>query len=328
MRVGRRSIGADVNELATFVSEVKTTVLGPDELDVVDAWISCLPDAVRHGNGQPNLHDWRLRGYLKDLDSAATWRLRTLIAHALDSLKVVDEGPTREFCRIVILRTAQWALDMRDELPSTDEFRAVLQGLAQSMLAAARRFSEEMGSHFFPPRILTQASPGLVERLQDEIGRPRLILTSPPYPGVYVLYHRWKMRGRREVAAPYWIADRNDGAGMSHYTMAARDNRTTFDPYFTALGTAYEDLRKVAGPKTLLVQMVGFNNVDVQLRRYLKTMNEAGFDEVLVPMVATAEDGRLWRNVPGRRWWSTTAALQASSEHTSREVVLIHQLAT
>ena len=30
-------------------------------------------------------------------------------------------------------------------------------------------------------------------------GRVRLVLTSPPYPAVHVLYHRWQVKGRKET---------------------------------------------------------------------------------------------------------------------------------
>ncbi len=53
---------------------------------------------------------------------------------------------------------------------------------------------------------------------------PKLILTSPPYPGVHVLYHRWQVDGRKETPAPFWIANKLDGAGLSHYTMGDRKN--------------------------------------------------------------------------------------------------------
>lgn len=43
------------------------------------------------------------------------------------------------------------------------------------------------------PRIVSNDTPGL-------------ILTSPPYPGVHVLYHRWQVQGRKETPAPFWIA--------------------------------------------------------------------------------------------------------------------------
>ena len=51
---------------------------------------------------------------------------------------------------------------------------------------------------------------------------PRLVLTSPPYPGVHVLYHRWQVDGRKEAPLPFMIANKLDGAGLSYYTMGDR----------------------------------------------------------------------------------------------------------
>jgi hypothetical protein len=41
---------------------------------------------------------------------------------------------------------------------------------------------------------------------------PKLVLTSPPYPGVHVLYHRWQVDGRKETPLPFMIAGKLDGA--------------------------------------------------------------------------------------------------------------------
>ena len=66
------------------------------------------------------------------------------------------------------------------------------------------------------PRSSSSGYRGLADKLREiDAPKPKLVLTSPPYPGVYVNYHRWKLRGRREIPAPYWIAGREDGNGMS-----------------------------------------------------------------------------------------------------------------
>ena len=50
----------------------------------------------------------------------------------------------------------------------------------------------------------------------------KLVLTSPPYPGVHVVYHRWQILGRKETPAPFWLANQRDGAGESHYLLGPR----------------------------------------------------------------------------------------------------------
>ena len=59
----------------------------------------------------------------------------------------------------------------------------------------------------------------------QNVRAPKLVLTSPPYPGVHVLYHRWQVDGRKEAPLPFMIANKLDGAGSSYYTMGDRKYR-------------------------------------------------------------------------------------------------------
>ena len=36
----------------------------------------------------------------------------------------------------------------------------------------------------------------------DQVGPADLVVTSPPYPGIHMLYHRWQVDGRKETDAP------------------------------------------------------------------------------------------------------------------------------
>src|SRR4029077_7146455 len=86
---------------------------------------------------------------------------------------------------------------------------------------------------------------------------PSLVVTSPPYPGVYVLYHRWKVRGRKESAAPFWLADCHDGQGQAYYGLG--DHRhAELKAYFEGIKTAFAAVRRVATPHSLVVQLLAF----------------------------------------------------------------------
>jgi hypothetical protein len=61
--------------------------------------------------------------------------------------------------------------------------------------------------------------------------KANLVVTSPPYPGIHILYHRWQVDGRKETPAPYWIAGCYDGKGAAYYNFADR-NETHQDDYF------------------------------------------------------------------------------------------------
>jgi hypothetical protein len=82
-------------------------------------------------------------------------------------------------------------------------------------------------------------------------------------------------------------------------------------------------VRRVIAPAALVVQLVAFKEPDWQLSRYLESMSAAGFDEVLPASLGIPVQGRLWRKVPGRRWF----ALIQGELATSQEVVLFHRKA-
>jgi hypothetical protein len=222
---------------------------------------------------------------------------------------------------------------MRQVVPNVADFRAKLLETLAGMRTvagdhtAAVRLADLRAPEQSVPRtkLIEAALPGLAShRALRERGAPTLILTSPPYPGVYVNYHRWKIRGRLETPAPYWIADRQDGNGIAHYTMGARSDRT-LNTYFSRLEAAYSELAELARPGTRLVQMVGFNEPEDQLPRYLEVMERCGFKEQRLDSIANDEDGRLWRPVPSRRWWTQANSMRQVAPHTSREVVLVHR---
>jgi hypothetical protein len=57
-------------------------------------------------------------GYYKHLDHPSRWRLRKAIEQALAAAVGLDTPRLEGFGRCAVLRTAQWALDGRNELPT------------------------------------------------------------------------------------------------------------------------------------------------------------------------------------------------------------------
>ena len=322
---GRRAIVADINPLATFVTRVKTTPLSRAQKHLVENWINDVVTDAKIYRGAIDFDQWRNAGYLRHIESRDTWRITKLIRLALEWLPTQDPH-AEQFCRCVLLRTAQWAFDLGNRIPKVNEFRNVMAGHGHGMLDVLTELSPKLISSAPHLDILDSALPGLSghPRVQ-EIGRPDLILTSPPYPGVHVAYHRWKLFSRKETPAPYWIADRKDSNGIAHYTMSARSGRDLRN-YYAKLHAAYVDLAAIASDQTTLVQIVGFSDPQNHLPRYLDTMTSAGFTEFRLPKeFADTEDGRLWRAVPGRRWWTQAHSRRDVTSQTAKEVVLFHK---
>jgi hypothetical protein len=323
LALGRHAIGVDVSALAEFVATVKTTVLNEAELDRLETWVSRIANAVQVQKSSIKFRRYAELGYYKHLNHPSRWRLRKAIEQALRSAMRLESPRLESFGRCVVLRTAQWALDGRKNLPSLDSFRAMLTGYAKEMLSGAREFSVAVRRHYQRPTVcvINRSAAGLETDSCLAFSRaPRLVLTSPPYPGLHVLYHRWQVDGRKEAPLPFMIANKLDGAGSSYYTMGDR-HYPNLKTYFDSIRSSMSSLAALADKDTTIVQMVAFSDISWQLTRYLQTMREAGLSEFFLPALKGKRDGRLWRSVPGRRWYSHQRGVTPGSQ----EVVLIHR---
>ncbi|WP_210164560.1 DNA methyltransferase [Bradyrhizobium sp. URHA0013] len=319
---GREAVGIDISTLAEFVTGVKCTVFSEAELETLERWAGLVDASVDIHKPSIALTDYEELGYYKHLNSPSRWRLRKAIEQSLASAINLGMPRLEAFGRCVVLRTAQWALDGRSKRATVDDFRRILRETAIDMVRGARQFrasTEESGRQtatiFRRSAIGIEEEPGL-----RAMRAPRLVVTSPPYPGVHVLYHRWQVDGRKEAPLPFMIANKLDGSGLSYYTMGDR-KYPGLRTYFDNIKGSMSSVATLADMDTTIVQMVAFSAPDWQLPRYLEAMEEAGLTEMHLPNLQHEGDGRLWRSVPGRRWYSA----QRGSNHASQEVVLFHR---
>lgn len=326
LALGRKAIGVDINPLATFITRVKTTPLSVHDIRIIRAWTDKLiPRINLHDQVEPDTF-WR--NYQKHLP----WWLRKTIELIQYTLADLESERQRSFIRCTILKTAQWALDCRNEIPSTAQFLSSLTSNIENMIAGivSYRRLHQANADVFPSqiwrnrRLLNSCVSALPSsrRIPASWDPPKLIITSPPYPGVHVLYHRWQINGRKETPAPYWIANCPDGNGASYYTFGDRKQRN-LEGYFDSMRECYKALSAVAGKNTWLVQLVAFSCPEWQLPLFLEILQECGFSEVLLNGHPSVSEGRSWRTVPNRKFYADRKGHTPSS----KEVLLVHRRA-
>ena len=286
--LGREAIGVDISPLAEFVAKVKCTIFSEVELEKLDAWAARLPNAIDIHRPSFQFAEYAELGYYKHLDHPSRWRLRKGIEQALASAIRLGTPRLEAFGRCVVLRTAQWALDGRSKLTSIEEFRTSLGEIARQMVEGALELRAAVKANGrYPVTVLHRNAAGLEDdpRL-DDMRAPRLVLTSPPYPGVHVLYHRWQVDGRKEAPLPFMIANKLDGAGSSFYTMGDR-KYPELKTYFENISATMSSVAALANKRTVIVQMVAFSDPDWQLPRYLETMEESGLNRIEAAHIET-----------------------------------------
>ena len=322
MRHGRRAVGIDISPISTFIAGTLCARYKQIDLDAFVAWFS---------NQVSTMSDRRLHLPLHvdfpttNLEMRRHWRLASFIDKILrlaTSLPIAQE----RLVRLVLLRSAQWTFDNRQSCPTYQELKKFSLTTAIDLALSIRNFREHIfevwGGNLLARHhtVLHGPSEAMLRKLRvSDSSKFDAIVTSPPYPGVHMLYGRWQVHGRRETDLPLWIVGAKSVLREGDYTMHARrdpDNAT----YFRLLSETMAACREKMKEGAWSVHMVGFSSPRPQLTQYLRVMEANGFHEVRSKRLATWRDGRLWRTVPNRRWY---AASRSASNSTKSEVVLL-----
>jgi len=320
---GRHALGADISSLAVFLTRAKTIPLSESDLSEVGHWFDSAVCRMNIHRAVTKLRGDKFLGYDKNMP----WRLRKLCEQYLEEIDLLPTIRQQRFARCVLLRCGQWAMDCRRSIPSTDEFRSSLCSFFDTAVDGVREYrraldkEKRVRSSARKCRcVQSSASTLSAASFGASFAKADLVLTSPPYPGVHVLYHRWNVKARRESPAPYWLADCLDGHGGLHYTLGERRQENLTD-YFNNVRECFRNVAGLIKRRALVIQLVAFSSPDWQLGAYLSAMSEAGYDEVKPAELNLQCEERLWRPVPGRRWYSMIRGTTPSS----KEVVLFHR---
>lgn len=316
---GRRCIGNDVNSLAVFVAAAKLTTLREAEQTALMNWAYDSVPKLRCNVAVPSRYQEGARRPSNMSLPRVRW-LRKTIEQCLATMEAeLTTDRAKQFARCIVLSVGEWALNGRRRIPRVREFRERVAVAATEMLEGMNELREALDANqleTFEPRLVAGDAEELaLNQKVKEAGLADLVITSPPYPGIHILYHRWQVDGRKESDAPYWITAADDGAGSAFYTFADH-RREAEHRYFDKAERAFSAVRSVTRDGALLVQLIAFADPQRQIRRYLGMMERAGFREL-----RRIRERRTWRAVPNRRWHASVKGDLPSS----REVTLVHR---
>lgn len=312
--LGRHAIGFDISSLSSFLLSVKLNPLPKNRFSFYSNWVRTTLLELNCHKDVKRPTEWISKGYQRNLSNKQTWPIRKVIEQFLESLDgATNDELEKNFMRCVLLKTSQWALDSKKVIPNVQQFKLKLIENFESMIEGAEDFWSSSNNSL----TLTINKPADCIHNHTELfinRQPKLVLTSPPYPGIHVVYHRWQVFGKRETPAPFWIANSLDGHGLSHYAMGDRKQKG-LSTYFSNIKNSFASVRKVCNDDTIVIQVLAFSDIKWQLPKYLRTMEEAGFVEFI------PNEQRIWRDVPNRKWY----AHQKGRTSSSQEVILFHK---
>lgn len=326
MLAGRSAIGSDLNSLATFVTKAKTTRLDSSAKTALYRWANQTIPRLKYNRPISSLSIDPYDNRTKNMNLPRARFIKKVIGTGIATTGNLPSAEARDFARCAILKTAQWALDGRKTHVSLSQYRRKLQEHIFEMLEQLETFVKTITARWtvFPSPLLLEGDASQIDKMppfSTNNTKADLVVTSPPYPGLHVLYHRWQINGRRETPAPYWICGSQDGQGNSHYNFGSR-YQTGHNAYFDASLRTLRAIRNVLRPGAYMVQLLAFSDPQTQFPRYLANMKAAGFKEIDFKQPDSLScTPRIWRDVPNRKWHATLQGKTCGS----KEVVLVHE---
>ena len=318
LAMGRYAIGVDINSLAWFVAVSKTTPISSSEVAQLRDWIANLSTAQAEDRSSLEVDELKRhfpKGFLHSLDAF------------LESIDCLKSQNTKRLARLLMLKVYQNSLSNRNGYPSTKILKQKLGVELERIISGLEIFQNACQDSGFTKqeiissrKLLNRSSIGVEsdKRIEELMKQPRLVFTSPPYPGVHVIYNKWQIASRKETFLPYYISGMDDSQSETYYTFGGR-SKAGVVKYFDLVTQSFLSISKVIHPKAVIAQLVGFSDSRIQLPLYLKAMKEAGYKEAF-PLLE--EGKRLWRDVPNRKWYTNIR----DGWDSSREVLLFHVL--
>lgn len=315
---GRNAIGFDISPLAFFVTKVKTTPLSTRDQYSIYAWAESI-DLEQSSEMELAI------GELNNVPDS----MRNILIYIANTIHSLNTSRQKNFARCVLLKLGQWMLDCRAGELTKEKIQKEFIGQVSEMLHGLNELVSSAQEKGTPKNKITGSRRiflSSVNKLQNRKflyeNKPKikLVLTSPPYPGVHVLYHRWQVNSRKETSAPFWLAGLKDGHGEAYYTMGGRSKKG-LTTYFQSLSNLFLSLKNCISDDALVAQLVAFANPELQLPNFLEAMNAAGYEEAF--LMNSGNNSRLSREVPHRKWY--TNLQDEGSQNASLETLLFHR---
>ena len=324
----RKFYGIDVNPLSVLVSKVKTTILSYKKIIFIKKFNEKIVNTKINFKSKRRKNHSNLGHYFntKNFSNEEIRKINQIKAgleqYHFASNKIKDVI-VRNFLTCLLLRTTKNILDNVRPIGSFKKFKLDLVNNCNRMLSDMVDFEKELeinksiyGSHN-KVKILKSDILKLRKINSLKKGKIKLILTSPPYPGINISYNRWQLHGRRDTKLPYWIM--NTKAPVFTKLNYKHGKKRELNDYYQNMTKVFRNLRPYCSSSCLIVKLLSFRNKIKEFRMYREAMDKAGLEEI---KILKKGDGRLWRTVPKRRWQVRYSKKKLKS---NKEVLLVYK---
>ena len=321
IRLNRKIVGIDLNPIAYFVTKVKITKLSKAQINKIELWAFLMSQNLHYKlkNDQFSKDALSLINY-KGLGRKEIFNLKTIIrgtSFYLEKIIEIKDKKVKDFLKLLILRCLHSTLHDKRPIADFHVFKRKIRSNSLDMLEGMSSLDKYLVNSRNKFSIYSKSSTKADKTRELKSKKVKLIITSPPYPGINISYSRWHIHGRRNTALPYLVLGIPVPENRSIFNFQSPRNRT-YNLYFDKLTKIFKSLKKICSKDTVVLQLVAFNHESGLFERYLKTLEDCGFKEMKLK-----KKGRVWREVPNRSW---QAKFVKGNIPASNEVLLMHKI--
>ena len=321
IRLNRKIVGIDLNPIAYFVTKVKITKLSKAQINKIELWAFLMSQNLHYKlkNDQFSKDALSLINY-KGLGRKEIFNLKTIIrgtSFYLEKLIEIKDKKVKDFLKLLILRCLHSTLHDKRPIADFHVFKRKIRSNSLDMLEGMSSLDKYLVNSRNKFSIYSKSSTKADKTRELKSKKVKLIITSPPYPGINISYSRWHIHGRRNTALPYLVLGIPIPENRSIFNFQSPRNKT-YNLYFDKLTKIFKSLKKICSKDTVVLQLVAFNHESGLFERYLKTLEDCGFKEMKLK-----KKGRVWREVPNRSW---QAKFVKGNIPASNEVLLMHKI--
>jgi len=324
----RKFYGVDVNPLSVLISKVKTTILSQSKVIFIKKFNEKIVNGKINFKSKRKKQHQHLNHYfnIKNFPQEEVRKINQIKAGIEQyhfAISKIRDVKVRNFLTCLLLKTSKNILDNTRPCGTFKKFKVDLLINCKKMLRDMIDFEKELeinksiyGSHN-KIKIIKSDILKLNKINSLKKGKVKLILTSPPYPGIHISYNKWQLHGRRDTKLPYWIMNSRPPV-LTKFSYRGEWSRNLVD-YYRYMTKVYLKLKPYCSHNCYIVKLLSFRNKNREFRLYREAMENAGLEEI---KILKKGDGRLWRSVPKRRWQVRYSKKKLKS---NKEVLLIYR---
>jgi len=271
----RDSVGTDINPLAVFISNVKTTPIEDEELKKIKKHLNEIERNITTLYNESLLEDETITYQIPDFYNRDHWfqqNVQNELAIIINYLNEIEDEKIKNFLKFalssIIVKVSNQESDTRyaavekniKNKQTFSEFKKAIN----SMLPSIKKFSSEAK----PVKAKAHKKDARnIDFLEDE--SIDLVVTSPPYANTYdyYLYHKMRM---------YWLgmdvkeAQEREMGSRQKYSSQKKDPKN----FFQNIGDCLKEMERVLKPNKNAVIVIGDSVISGELFKMDKKIEE------------------------------------------------------